>query len=195
MATFILILLGAALANNAVLMHLLGVDPSIRSQDHLRDAVIIAAATGCVLLIAAIACWSIERFVLVSFRAEWLRPLAWLLVATALAPLPRAIVQRHFSPTPQQSSRALSPTLLLGNGLLLGVVALNGKVEDGFVAMLARSFGAAIGFAIVLLLFTAARDRLDAADVPAPFRGAPILLITAAIMALAFMGFAGTGRP
>lgn len=194
MATFILILLGAALANNAVLTHLLGVDPAIGPESRLRDALTVAAATGCLLLIAAIACWSTERFFLVPFGAEWLRPLVWLLIDAALAPLPRTIVQRRFSLTSQQSSHALSPALLLGNGLLLGVIVLNGHIEDGFAAMLARTIGAAIGFGVVLSLFTAMRDRLDGADVPAPFRGAPILLITAAIMALAFLGFAGMER-
>lgn len=195
MGTYVLILLGAALANNAVLTHMFGVDPATRPEDRMRDALTIAAATGCLLLTAAIACWSIERFVLVPFAIDWLRLLAWLLIAATLAPLPRAIAQRHSPLTPQFPPRALSPALLLGNGLLLGVFALNGHIEDGFAAMLARSLGAAIGFAIVLVLFTAMHDRLYGADVPAPFRGAPILLITAAIMALAFMGFAGVGRP
>ncbi len=194
MGESILILIGAALTNNAVLTHLLGVDPALRSQGRLRAALTVGAATGCVVLIAAVACWSIEYFVFDPFGAGWLRTLMWLMIIAALAPLPRAIVQRRFPLMPQQSSWALSPALLIGNGLLLGVIALNAPIEGGFVAILARSLGAVIGFAIVLLLFTAMRDRLDGVDVPAPFRGAPILLITAAIMALAFMGFAGIGR-
>lgn len=189
MGAFIPILLGAALANNAVLTHLTGIDPAIRQEGRLRDALIVAVATGCVLLIAAIAAWLIDRVVL-----DWLRPLVWLLVVAAVVPLPRALLRRQCASAAQPAPRALSPILLLGNGLLLGAIALNGDEHVGFSMMLARSVGAAIGFGIVLVLFTAMRDRLDGANVPAPFRGAPILLITAAIMALAFMGFAGMGR-
>jgi electron transport complex protein RnfA len=149
------------------------------------------------LLVAAIACWSIERFLLAPFGLDWLRILVWLLIVAALAPWPRALLHHRASitlrdPDDRDSSGALSPPLLIGNGLVLGAVVLNS--QTGFGSMLARSFGIAIGFGIVLLLFTAMHDRLDGADVPAPFRGVPILLITAAMMALAFMGFAGIGQ-
>lgn len=190
MDTFVPVLLGAALANNAVLMHLFGADPALRGSSRLRDALFVAAATSAVLIAATIACWIIERFVLVPFGIEWLRALVFVLVIAALAPLPGALTQRRLV----IATRGLAPALLLGNGLLLGVIALNEIANGDFVAMLARVLGAAIGFGIVLLLFTAMRDRLDGADVPVPFRGAPILLITAALMALGFMGFAGIGQ-
>ena len=193
MATFILLLLGAALANNAVLGHLYGTDPAIRGQGRLRDALAVALAVACVLVAAAVACWLLDRFVLAPLHAGWLRALAWLLAVAALAPLPGMFPRRGVATA--ATPAALSPWLLLGNGLLLGTIATSGQAADGFAAMLARAFGAAIGFGIVLLLFTALRDRLDGADVPAPFRGAPILLLTAALMALAFMGFAAIGTP
>ena len=189
MTSFIAILIGAALANNAALTHLLGLDPALRNEARLRDAGWLALAIGCLLLMAAVACWLIERFVLSPFDLDWLRALIWLLVIVALSPWPRALLRQRLD---ARALRALSPLLILGNGLLLGALALNAQAD--FISMLARTFGIAIGFGIVLLLFTAMHDRLDGADVPATFRDAPILLITAAIMALAFMGFIGMGR-
>lgn len=190
---FVLILLSAALANNAVLTHLLGVDPAIRSDARMRDAGVLALATGYVLLLVAIAAWLIERFMLIPLAIDWLRPLAWLLLIAAIAPWPRFVLRKRNGDT--HALRASSPMLLIGNGLLLGVIALGGNAQSAFGAMLARTLGAAIGFGIVLVLFTAMRDRLDGADVPAPFRGAPITLISAALLALGFLGFAGIGHP
>lgn len=186
MQGFAAILIGAALANNAALAYLLGLDPALHGERRLLDAARLALATGGVLVAAAIVCWLIERFLLTPFDLDWLHALVWLLVVTALAPWPRALLGRH------GSLPALSPLLLIGNGLVLGALALN--AHAGFIAMAGRTLGIVIGFGIVLLLFTAMHDRLNDADVPAPFRGTPILLITAAIMALAFMGFTGFGR-
>ena len=85
--------------------------------------------------------------------------------------------------------------LIATNCAVLGVALLNVQDSDGFVESLFYGFGAAGGFALVLILFAATRERLDAADVPAPFRGTAIALMTAGIMSLAFMGFAGMARP
>lgn len=197
MTGFIAIVIGTALANNAALSHLLGLDPALRTHARLRDAFRLGLSIACVLLVAVVACWLIERFLLAPFALEWLRALVLLLVVVALAPWPRVLLQGRLLPESghsddRDSFRALSPLLLVGNGLLLGALVPDSHTD--FVSMLARSFGIAIGFGIVLLLFAAMHDRLEGADVPAPFRGAPILLITAAMMALAFTGFAGFGR-
>lgn len=192
MTAFVAIVIGTVLANNAVLTHLLGVDPAVRVAGRLREPTIVAIATGCVLLAATIIYWAIDQFVLTPLRIEWLQALIGLLVVTALAPLPRFFLRGRFIDA--SAARSLSPVLLISNGLMLGAIALSFATNGGFAAMLARTFGIATGFGILLILFTAMRDRLDGADVPAPFRGAPILLITVAIMALGFMGFAGFGR-
>jgi len=216
MTGFLAILIGTALANDAALSHLLGLDPALRVHSRLRDAFRLGLSIACVLLLATVAYWAIERLLLAPFALDWLRALVWLLVVAALAPWPRVLLHRRANIAMEQreelfenrgqgrplfdlrdqddrdSSRALSPPLLVGNGLLLGALVLSASAD--FTMVLARSLGIATGFVIVLLLFAAMHDRLDGADVPAPFRGAPILLITAAIMALGFMGFAGFGR-
>ena len=216
MTNFFATLIGAALANNAALSQLLGLEPALHTHARLRDAFRLGLSIAWMVLVAAIACWTIERFLLAPFALEWLRILVWLLVIAALAPWPRVLLHRRANiPTEQgkepfekrgqgrplfdlrdqddrEPSRALSPPLLIGNGLLLGTLVLSASTD--FTAMLARSLGIAAGFLIVMLLFAAMQDRLDGADVPAPFRGAPILLVTAAIVALGFMGFAGFGR-
>ncbi|HJU27189.1 MAG TPA: Rnf-Nqr domain containing protein [Rhodanobacteraceae bacterium] len=212
MTGFIAILIGAAMANNAALSHLLGLDPALRTGARLRDAGLLGLITGCILLIATATCWLIEHLLLAPFGLNWLRILVWLLVVAALAPWPRMLIphrtgsarDRRKEPLESGQGRLLfdlgdrndlDPSwalLLVGNGLVLGALALS--AQSDFMTTLARSFGIAAGFGIVLLLFTAMHDRLEGADVPAPFRGLPILLISAAIMALGFMGFAGFGR-
>ncbi len=189
MSGFLAILIGAALVNNVALAHLSGLEPALRTRARLGDAARLALAIGCLLMIATIACWPIERYLLTPFGLDWLRIPLWLLLVAALAPWPRVLLRAGAD---ADTRRVLSPPLLIGNGLVLGTLVLN--AQDDVAPMLARGFGMASGFAIVLLLFTAMHDRLDGTDVPAPFRGAPILLITAAMMALAFMGFAGLGR-
>ncbi|MGH8213782.1 MAG: Rnf-Nqr domain containing protein, partial [Rhodanobacteraceae bacterium] len=90
-------MIGAALANNAVLSHLLGLDPGVRAHARLRDAGQLGLSIACVLLIATIACWLIERFLLAPFDLDWLRILVWLLVVAALAPWPRRLLRYRTS--------------------------------------------------------------------------------------------------
>ena len=190
MNTFVLILIGIALAGNAALAHFYGLDPALRAPPRLRDTLALALATGALLIVASLTAWATD-LVLDALGAAFLHVPAWLLIVVALTPF-AVLLLRRWAPN-ANLQRTLAPALLLGNGLLLGAIA--STAQAGFIVMLARTLGVALGYGIALLLFAAIGDRLDGADVPRPFRGLPILLITAAIIALAFMGFAGIGRP
>jgi electron transport complex protein RnfA len=101
---------------------------------------------------------------------------------------------RRLSPLLHQVLGIFIP-LIATNCAVLGVALLNVQQSKGFVQSVFFGFGAAAGFALVLVMFASIRERLDAADIPAPFRGTAIALMTAGIMSLAFMGFAGMARP
>jgi electron transport complex protein RnfA len=94
------------------------------------------------------------------------------------------------SPVLHQSLGVFLP-LITTNCAVLGVALLNVNQDHGFIASAVYGFGAAIGFSFILVLFSAIRERIDTADVPAAFKGAPIALITAGLMSMAFMGFIG----
>ena len=100
---------------------------------------------------------------------------------------------RRLSPLLDQVLGIFIP-LIATNCAVLGVALLNVQQAKGFMQSVFYGFGAAIGFALVLVLFAAVRERLDAADIPRPFRGTAIALMTAGIMSLAFMGFSGMAR-
>ena len=118
---------------------------------------------------------------------------AFILVIAASVQLTEIMVRR-MSPLLDQVLGIYIP-LIATNCAVLGVALLNIQQSKGFVQSVFYGFGAAAGFAVVLVMFAAIRERLEVADVPAPFRGSAIALMTAGIMSLAFMGFSGMARP
>jgi electron transport complex protein RnfA len=104
------------------------------------------------------------------------------------------IMVRRLSPLLHQVLGIFIP-LIATNCAVLGVALLNVQQSKGFVQSVFFGFGASIGFALVLVMFAAIRERLEASDIPVPFRGTAIALMTAGIMSLAFMGFSGMARP
>jgi electron transport complex protein RnfA len=131
--------------------------------------------------------------VLTPLELEYLRTIAFILVIAASVQFTEIMVRR-MSPLLHQVLGIYIP-LIATNCAVLGVALLNVQQSKGFVQSVFYGFGAAAGFALVLVMFAAIRERLAAADIPAPFRGSAIALMTAGIMALAFMGFSGIARP
>jgi electron transport complex protein RnfA len=131
--------------------------------------------------------------VLVPLQLEYLRTLSFILVIAASVQFTEIMVRR-LSPMLNQVLGIYIP-LIATNCAVLGVALLNVQQAKGFVQSVFYGFGASLGFALVLVLFAAIRERLEVADVPAPFRGAAIALMTAGLMSLAFMGFSGMARP
>ena len=130
---------------------------------------------------------------LVPLELEYLRTLSFILVIAASVQFTEIMVRR-LSPMLDQVLGIFIP-LIATNCAVLGVALINVQQSNNFVESLFFGLGAAGGFALVLVMFSAARERLDAADIPAPFRGTAIALMTAGIMSLAFMGFVGMARP
>jgi electron transport complex protein RnfA len=142
-----------------------------------------------VLTLAAGLSYMVETFVLAPLELQYLRTLSFIVVIAAVVQFTEMAVER-VSPLLHQVLGIYLP-LITTNCAVLGVALLNLQLSHSLLESLAYGFGAAAGFSLVLMLFAGLRERLDRADVPAPFRGAAIALVTAGLMSLAFMGFAG----
>lgn len=192
MTDFGLILIGAALADNFVLARMLGAEPWLDAPPRLAPVAARALVAALTLTLAAAAGWLVEHALLHPLQAEFLRPFALILLAVGLS-LAVAHALRRWTPA-LAAVADLRPALLGVDSTVLAAALLAATRPDGFVGATALGLGAGLGFGLVLLMFAAMRARLAAAPVPLPFCGAPIGLVTAALMALAFLGFAGMGR-
>ena len=150
-------------------------------------------ATTFVLTLTSASSYLVYEFLLVPFQLEWLRTIAFILIIAILVQFTEIMV-RATSPLLHSMLGIFLP-LITTNCAVLGLALLNSQRSDGFLAALVSGAGAALGFTLVLTLFSAIREKLAQADVPAPFRGSPVALLTAGLMSLAFMGFAGLVRP
>jgi electron transport complex protein RnfA len=193
MTELFVILIGTVFVNNFVLARFLGLCPFLGVSRSLEAATGMSLATAFVLTLSSSIAYLLHRYVLVPLELEYLRTIAFILVIAASVQFTEIMVRR-MSPLLHQVLGIYIP-LIATNCAVLGVALLNVQQSKGFVESVFFGFGAAAGFALVLILFAAIRERLEAADIPAPFRGTAIALMTAGIMSLAFMGFAGMARP
>ncbi len=189
MQDYLVILLGTALVNNVVLVKFLGLCPFIGVSRKIDAALGMGFATTFVLTLAAIASWIIEKAVLVPMGLEYLRILAFILVIAAVVQFTEIVI-RKVSPVLYQALGIYLP-LITTNCAVLGVALLNVQEQHGFAESVLYGFGSALGFTLVLVMFAGMRERLARAAVPKVFAGAPIAFITAGLLSMAFMGFAG----
>jgi electron transport complex protein RnfA len=192
MTELALIILGTVLVNNFVLVKFLGLCPFMGVSRQYESALGMGLATTFVLTLSAVCAWMVEAWILAPLDVRYLRTIAFIVVIAAVVQFTELLMRRT-SPLLHQVLGIYLP-LITTNCAVLGVALLNVQQSHGFLQSATYGFGAALGFTLVLALFAAMRERLAAADVPAPFQGAPIGLITAGLLALAFMGFAGLVR-
>jgi H+/Na+-translocating ferredoxin:NAD+ oxidoreductase subunit A len=192
MSELLAIALGAALVNNFVLVQFLGVCPFVGRSQRVESAIGMGLATGLVLTITAGVTQLVERYLLRPYELEYLRLFAFLLAAGIVVGLTDLAIRR-FSPLLQRVLGLYIPPVAT-NCAVLGVALISATASRTFVATLFYGFGAALGFALALVLFAGLRERLVHADVPVAFRGASIAFVTAGILALAFMAFSGFAR-
>lgn len=184
-----LIIISAALVNNFVLVQFLGLCPFMGVSSNLASALGMSIATAFVLTLSSVASYMVTQWLLVPLGLEYLQIIAFILVIAALVQATELYV-RHSAPLLHRVLGVYLP-LITSNCAVLGVALLNVRQQHSLVESAFYGLGASLGFGLVLILLAAARERIAMADVPESFRGAPIGLITAGLMALAFMGFAG----
>lgn len=189
MTDLLLLLLGTVLVNNFVLVQFLGLCPFMGVSGKLETAIGMSMATTFVLTLASLSSYLVETYVLVPLGIGYLRTLSFILVIAVVVQFTEMVV-RKTSPTLYRLLGIFLP-LITTNCAVLGVALLNTTKQHNFLESIVYGFGAAAGFSFVLILFGAMRERLAAADVPTPFKGASIAMITAGLMSLAFMGFSG----
>ncbi|HIC45584.1 MAG TPA: electron transport complex subunit RsxA [Methylophaga aminisulfidivorans] len=189
MADYALILISTILVNNIVLVKFLGLCPFMGVSRKLETAMGMALATTFVLTLSSISSYLINEYLLAPFDIEFLRTISFIFVIAVVVQFTEMVVHKT-SPLLYQVLGIFLP-LITTNCAVLGVALLNVQEKHGFIESALYGFGAALGFSMVLIIFAGMRERLAAADVPVPFQGAAIGLITAGLMSMAFMGFTG----
>ncbi|MGB2130522.1 MAG: electron transport complex subunit RsxA [Marinobacterium sp.] len=189
MTDFLLILISTVLVNNFVLVQFLGLCPFMGVSNKLETAMGMSLATTFVLTLSSVCSYLVYTALLKPFGLEYLQTIAFILVIAVVVQFTEMVVHKT-SPMLYKLLGIFLP-LITTNCAVLGVALLNIKKQNGFIESIAYGFGAAVGFSLALVLFSAIRERVAVADVPLPFRGAAIGMVTAGLMSLAFMGFAG----
>jgi len=189
MKEYLLILVSTVLVNNFVLVKFLGLCPFMSVSRKQETAMGMALATTFVLTLSSICSYLVNAYLLAPLGLEYLRTIAFILVIAAVVQFTEMVVNKT-SPLLYQVLGIFLP-LITTNCAVLGVALLNIQEQHGFVESALYGFGAAVGFSLVMILFASLRERITVADIPTPFKGAPIALITAGLMSIAFMGFSG----
>ena len=189
MVEYVLLLIGTVLVNNFVLVKFLGLCPFMGVSSKLESAIGMSMATTFVMTIASLCSYLVNQYLLAPIGLEYLRTLSFILVIAVVVQFTEMVV-RKTSPTLYRMLGIFLP-LITTNCAVLGVALLNVNEQHNFIDSIVYGFGAALGFSLVLIMFSAMRERIAAADVPLPFKGASIAMITAGLMSLTFMGFSG----
>lgn len=189
MTELALILVSTILVNNFVLVKFLGLCPFMGVSRKLETATGMGLATTFVLTLSSVCSYLVDTYILIPLGIEYLRTIAFILTIAVVVQFTEMVVHKT-SPVLYQVLGIFLP-LITTNCAVLGVALLNVQEKNGFLQSAVYGFGAAVGFSLVLALFAAIRERVAVADVPVAFRGPAIALVTAGLMSLAFMGFAG----
>jgi len=189
MSEYLLILVSTILVNNFVLVKFLGLCPFMGVSNKLETAMGMGLATTFVLTLSSICSYLANQYLLLPLDLEYLRTITFIVVIAVVVQVTEAIVHKT-SPLLYQVLGIYLP-LITTNCAVLGVALLNIQEAHGFLQSALYGFGAAIGFTLVLILFSSIRERIAVSDVPLPFKGNAIALITAGLMSVAFMGFSG----
>lgn len=187
--SYFAIVVGAILVNNVVLAQFLGICPFLGVSSKVETSLGMGAAVTFVMALTAVVAWSIQIYILDPLQIQYMQTIVFILVIAALVQMVEIILKK-LSPSLYQALGIFLP-LITTNCAVLGVAILMIQKEFSLLQSVVYSVSTALGFALALVLFAGIRERLEMEDVPVAFRGTPIALITAGILAMAFMGFSG----
>lgn len=194
------IFVGAILVNNFVLSRFLGICPFLGVSKQVETAMGMGMAVTFVMTMAGILTWVVQYMILdpstsvfammgMDLDLRYLQTIAFILVIASLVQFVEIFLQK-VSPTLYQALGVFLP-LITTNCAVLGLAILNIQFEYNLLEVIVHSIGGAIGFSLAIVLFAGIREKLEISNIPAPFKGFPIALITASLMSMAFFGFAG----
>lgn len=189
MSEYFLLFFGTVLVNNFVLVKFLGLCPFMGVSNKIETAIGMSLATTFVLTLTAALSYIVNRYLLEPLSLQYLQTLSFILVIAVIVQFTEMVMHKT-SPTLYRLLGIFLP-LITTNCAILGLALLNVTEQHNFVQSVVYGFGAGVGFALVLVLFSSIRERLNASDVPLPFKGSSIAMVTAGLMSLAFMGFTG----
>ncbi|WP_076419737.1 MULTISPECIES: electron transport complex subunit RsxA [Colwelliaceae] len=189
MSEYLLLLVGTVLVNNFVLVKFLGLCPFMGVSSRTETAVGMAYATTFVMTLASLLSYLVNTYILAPLGLEYLTTMAFILVIAVVVQFTEMVV--HKTSANLYRLLGIFLPLITTNCAVLGVALLNLYEQHNFFESIIYGFGAAAGFSLVLIMFSAMREKLANADIPAPFKGSAIAMITAGLMSLAFMGFTG----
>lgn len=183
------ILVSAILVNNFVLSRFLGICPFLGVSKQVETAFGMGMAVTFVMSLASIITFIIQNYILDPLGLQYMQTIMFILVIASLVQLVEMVIQKT-SPALYQSLGVFLP-LITTNCAVLGLTILNIQENYNIVETIVHAIGAAVGFSLAIVLFAAIREKLEIANVPQPFKGFPIALLTAGLMSLAFLGFSG----
>ena len=189
MKELIIILIGAALVNNVVLSQLLGLCPFLGVSKKVETAAGMGGAVIFVITIASLLTSIVYKFVMIPFHIEYLQTIVFILLIAALVQFVEMFLKKSMPAL--YSSLGVYLPLITTNCAVLGVALINVQKEYGILQSVVNGFGTALGFTISIIILAGIRERCEHNDVPDSFKGSPIVLLTAGLMAIAFCGFAG----
>ena len=187
MNSLVMIVVGAALVNNVVLSQFLGICSFLGVSKQMKASLSLGGAVIFVITIASAVASLLYTFVLEPLGLDYLQTIVFILVIAALVQMVEMFLKKN-SPAIYKALGIYLP-LITTNCAVLGVALTNVQNGYGLVESVAAGFGTAVGFTVAIVLLAGIRGRLDESAVPVPFRGAPLVLLSAALMSIAFMGF------
>lgn len=189
MSNYFLLFFGTVLVNNFVLVKFLGLCPIMGVSNKIETSVGMSFATTFVLTLTAALSYIVNHYILLPLDLIYLQTLSFILIIAVVVQFTEMVIHKN-SPTLYRLLGIFLP-LITTNCAILGLALLNINEDHNFVESIVYGFSAGVGFSLVLVIFSSMRERLAASDVPLPFRGASIAMVTAGLMSLAFMGFTG----
>ncbi|MDE7375587.1 MAG: RnfABCDGE type electron transport complex subunit A [Muribaculaceae bacterium] len=189
MLTYLSIIITAIFVNNIVFAQFLGICPFIGVSKRIDSATGMGLAVAFVMAIATLVTWLVQRYLLVPFGLGYLQTIAFILVIAIIVQM-LEIMMKKAAPALYASLGVFLP-LITTNCAVLGVAIIVAQKEMPLVQSVVYAVATALGFAMALIIMAGIRQHLDTVDVPRPLRGVPIVLITAGLLAMAFLGFSG----
>ena len=187
--TYFAIVIGAIFVNNVVLAQFLGICPFLGVSSKVETSMGMGAAVTFVMALTALVAWSIQTYILDPLQIQYMQTIVFILVIAALVQMVE-IMLKKLSPSLYQALGIFLP-LITTNCAVLGVTLLNLTKDYDLLESVVNSFGAGLGFMIAMIIFSGVRSRLERCDIPKALQGAPITLMAASIVSLAFIGFGG----
>ena len=189
MKNMILLIVGGALINNVVLNQFLGICSFLGVSREMKASASLGGAVIFVMTVASAVTSLLYNYVLAPLGIDYMKTIVFILIIAALVQIVEMFLKKK-SPAIYQALGIFLP-LITTNCAVLGVALTNVQNEYGFLESVLAGFGTALGFTLAIVLLASIRERINEKDITAPLRGAPIVLIAAALMSIAFMGFSG----